>query len=144
MNSVIGDYEAFFSLQLARLSELKLRPVVAFELEFYLLDPKRTADGGPQPPLSPTTGERDSATQVYAMNDMDAYARVLQDVAEACAAQDIPAAAMSSEYAPGQFEINLQHLDDPLLAADHAVLFKRAVKRTGHGGLRFNPWQRSI
>ncbi len=113
---------------LERLTELKLRPVVAFELEFYLVDRERTADGAPQPPLSPVTGQRDSATQVYAMNDMDAYAPFLQEVAEACAVQDIPTGAMSSEYAPGQFEINLEHLDDPLLAADHAVLFKRAVK----------------
>ncbi len=74
------------------------------------------------------TGQRESATQVYAMNDMDAYALFLQEVAETCAEQDIPTGAMSSEYAPGQFEINLEHLDDPLLAADHAVLFKRAVK----------------
>ncbi len=113
---------------LARLSELKLRPVVAFELEFYLVDRARTEGGAPQPPISPMTGQRESETQVYAMNDVDAYAAFLQEVGDACAAQDIPCGAISSEYAPGQFEINLQHLDDPLLAADHAVLFKRAVK----------------
>ena len=113
---------------LARFAELKLRPVVAFELEFYLVDRQRAQGGAPQPPISPVTGARDRETQVYAMNDVDAYAAVLQDVAEACAAQDIPCGAISSEYAPGQFEINLQHLDDPLTAADHAVLFKRAVK----------------
>jgi glutamine synthetase len=33
-----------------------------------------------------------------------------------------------SEYAPGQFEVNLHHVDDPALACDHAVLLKRAVK----------------
>jgi glutamine synthetase len=113
---------------LARLAELKLRPVVAFELEFYLVDRERAAGGQPQPPISPMTGARESETQVYAMNDVDAYAGFLQEVGEACAAQDIPCGAISSEYAPGQFEINLQHLDDPLMAADHAVLFKRAVK----------------
>jgi glutamine synthetase len=36
--------------------------------------------------------------------------------------------AVSAEYAPGQYEINLMHGPDPLLAADQAVLFKRAVK----------------
>jgi glutamine synthetase len=113
---------------LARFAELKLRPVVAFELEFYLVDRERVAAGAPQPPLSPVTGQRDRETQVYAMNDVDAYAAVLQDVFEACADQDIPCGAISSEYAPGQFEINLHHLEDPLLAADHAVMFKRAVK----------------
>ncbi|MDX1423976.1 MAG: glutamine synthetase family protein [Kiloniellales bacterium] len=113
---------------LARLKELEVRPVVAFELEFYLVDRERAAGGAPQPPASPATGRRGSETQVYAMTDVDAYGAVLQDIAEACAAQGIPCGAISSEYAPGQFEINLQHLEDPLLAADHAVLFKRAVK----------------
>ena len=62
------------------------------------------------------------------MNDLDAFALFLDQVDAACAVQDIPTGAISSEYAPGQFEINLQHIDDPLLAADHAVLFKRAVQ----------------
>jgi glutamine synthetase len=113
---------------LARLAELKLRPVVAFELEFYLIDRERAEDGAPQPPVSPMTGRRDRETQVYAMSNVDAYATILQEIVEACAAQDIPCGAISSEYAPGQFEINLHHLEDPLLAADHAVMFKRVVK----------------
>ncbi len=62
------------------------------------------------------------------MNEVDAYADLLEEVREACAVQDVPTGAMSAEYAPGQFEINLQHLDDPLLAADHCVMFKRIVK----------------
>ncbi|MCH7796613.1 MAG: glutamine synthetase, partial [Proteobacteria bacterium] len=112
----------------ARFAELDLRPVVAFELEFYLVDRERRPDGAPQPPVSPVTGARDRGTQVYGMAEIDAFAALLDDVAEACAAQDIPSSAISAEYAPGQFEINLQHVADPLLAADHCVLFKRAVK----------------
>ena len=113
---------------LERVHALGLTPVVAFELEFYLVDRERAPGGAPQPPISPLTGVRDAATQVYGMNEMDAYAAFLREVGEACAVQDVPSGAMSSEYAPGQFEINLQHLDDPLLAADHCVLFKRIVK----------------
>ncbi len=113
---------------LERVHALGLTPVVAFELEFYLVDRERAPGGAPQPPISPLTGVRDAATQVYGMNEMDAYAPFLREVCEACAVQGVPSGAMSSEYAPGQFEINLQHLDDPLLAADHCVLFKRIVK----------------
>lgn len=112
----------------ARLEALGLRPVVAFELEFYLIDPQRTPTGSPQPPLSPLSGARDSGTQVYGMAEVNAYAAVLEDIAKACAAQEIPTGAVTAEYAPGQFEINLQHVDDPLRAADHCVMFKRAVK----------------
>ena len=35
-----------------------------------------------------------------------------------------------SEFSRGQFETNLHHVDDPLLAADHAILLRRAVRET--------------
>ncbi|MFQ5773921.1 MAG: glutamine synthetase family protein [Kiloniellaceae bacterium] len=111
-----------------RLRNLDLRPVVAFELEFYLIDRERADGGAPQPPVSPLSGRRDRGTQVYGMVEVDAYGDLLDDIAKACEAQDVPTGAISAEYAPGQFEINLQHVDDPLLAADHCVMFKRAIK----------------
>ncbi len=111
-----------------RFRGLGLSPVVAFELEFYLIDRTRGAEGAPQPPVSPLTGERDAATQVYGMAEVDAYAALLDEATAACAAQDIPTTAITAEYAPGQFEINLSHVPDPVRAADHCVLFKRAVK----------------
>ena len=42
--------------------------------------------------------------------------------------QGIPADAAISENGAGQFEINMRHVDDPLRAADDAVLFKRLVR----------------
>lgn len=111
-----------------RFGELGLRPVVAFELEFYLIDAQRVQGYIPQPPVSPLTGQRDDATQVYGMADVDAFDEFLEEVTRACAMQDVPTGAISAEYAPGQFEINLGHVADPLMAADHCVLFQRAVK----------------
>ncbi len=113
---------------LARVAELKLRPVVAFELEFYLIDRKRGLGGAPRPPRSPVTGQRDQATQVYGMAAVDDFSDFLEEVTRACSTQGVQIGATSSEYAAGQFEINLQHLDDPLKAADHCVMFKRAVQ----------------
>jgi glutamine synthetase len=112
----------------ARFAELKLKPVVACELEFYLIDQARDAAGGPQPPISPVTGLREWSTQVLSMQDLDVYGAVLDGTVAACAAQGLPATSALSEYAPGQFEINLNHTDDPVAAGDHAVLFKRAVR----------------
>jgi glutamine synthetase len=111
-----------------RFAELDLTPVVAFELEFYLLDRQRLEGGAPQPPLSPTTGARESGTQVYGMNEIESFAGLLEDITEACRVQALSTGAVSAEYAPGQFEINLNHLDDPMLAADQCVMFKRVVK----------------
>jgi glutamine synthetase len=52
----------------------------------------------------------------------------LADLDAICIAQNIPAGAALSEFSPGQFEVNLHHVDDPVLACDHAVLLKRAIK----------------
>lgn len=111
-----------------RLHDLGLKPVVAFELEFYLVDKERTSERGPQPPLNPLTRQREGATQVYGMDVVDAYGTILQEIVEACEIQGVPTGAITAEYAPGQFEINLRHVDDPLGAADDCVLFKRAVR----------------
>jgi glutamine synthetase len=62
------------------------------------------------------------------MADVDAFDTVLEEITRACAAQGVPTGAISAEYAPGQFEINLGHVADPLMAADHCVLFQRVVK----------------
>ena len=50
------------------------------------------------------------------------------DITQTCAAQDIPADTLIAEHAPGQYEINLNHVPDACLAADQAVLMKRAIK----------------
>jgi glutamine synthetase len=118
-----------------RLSEHGLTAVVAIELEFYLFDRERDADRRPQPPLSPVTGVRDNDTQVYGLIELDDYQGLVDDITSIAARQGIPATTAVAEYAPGQFEINLQHVADPLLACDHALLLKRVIKgvATNHG-----------
>ncbi len=113
---------------LGRFGELGLTPVVACELEFYLIDRERTAEGAPQPPCSPYSGRRDWSTQVLSLDDLDARRQVLSEASAALEAQGVPVTSSLSEYAPGQFEINLHHLDDAQAACDHAMLMKRAVR----------------
>jgi len=105
-----------------------LTPVVALELEFYLIDRLRDDHAPPIPAVSPVTGARQATTQVYGLDELDDFEAVLDGIANACRLQGIPAMTASAEYAPGQFEINLTHEADPVAAADHAVLLKRAVK----------------
>lgn len=114
-----------------RFSELGLTPVSAFELEFYLID-QENITGRPQPPRSPMSGKRPNSVQVYSMDDLDEYAEFLQDVIEAAHEQDIPADAIVAESAPGQFEVNLHHVDDPVVACDHNVLLKRVIKNVAY------------
>ncbi|MCL6414198.1 glutamine synthetase family protein [Aestuariirhabdus sp. Z084] len=116
------------SKMLERFKALKLRPVVAVELEFYLLDKEFSNENTPQPPLSPVTGKRENNTQVYSIDDLDDYAEFLEDVINSAQQQGIPADTIIAEYAPGQFEVNLHHIDDPLTACDHGLLLKRVIK----------------
>jgi glutamine synthetase len=107
---------------------LKFTPVVALEMEFYLIDRERTAQGTPQPPLSPATGMRDQQTQVYGINELDAYDTLLDAIIKTAEQQQIPASSMIAEYAPGQYEINLKHQPDPFAACDYVVLLKRLIR----------------
>ena len=108
--------------------ELGLTPVVAVELEFYLLDAALDAQGRPQVARNPATGERNHSTQVYYIQDLDDYRGFTDEVSAACQAQGIPADTAVAEYAPGQFEINLRHRADALKACDDALMLKRAIK----------------
>lgn len=142
------DREPFFADPrhvLARILErlrtdFGLNPVVALELEFYLIDRARAPGAPPVPPTSPTTGLHESTTQVYGMQELDDYATFLNDVAATCEAQDIPADTAVAEYAPAQYEINLHHVDDAMQACDHALRLKRVIKQMA----RQNGWLASF
>ena len=105
-----------------------LTPVVACELEFYLLDAQRTADGGVTLPASRFTGARPSLHAVYGLPEVEDAAPFLRELWDACDEQNIPLEGVISEYAPGQLELTLKHRPDALHAADDAVLYKRTAK----------------
>lgn len=120
---------------LARFAELELTPTVAAELEFFVFDRERTARGAPQPPLVPGTNIRETSVSVYGIEDLDRYRTFLDDIMAGAKVQNVPATTASSEHAPGQFEINLQHQSDARRAADHAIFLKQIVKNAAklHG-----------
>jgi glutamine synthetase len=105
-----------------------LTPVAACELEYYLVDARRAADGGLALAPSRFSGERPSLHQVYGLPEIEEAAPFLRDLWAACDAQDVPLEGAISEYAPGQIELTLKHKADALRAADDAVMYKRAAK----------------
>jgi glutamine synthetase len=109
------------------LRDMGLKPVMATELEFYLVE----HDGErfqPKMPRIPGSERPQPGLQYAMMEDLYEVDDFLSDLDAICIAQNIPAGAALSEFSPGQFEVNLHHVDDPVLACDHAVLLKRAVK----------------
>jgi glutamine synthetase len=109
------------------LKDMGLHPVMATELEFYLVRHDGTTFV-PRLPTIPGSNLPQNGTQYSCFEDLDDVEPFLIDLDKFCNAQNIPAGAALSEYSPGQFEVNLNHVDDPALACDHAILLKRAVK----------------
>lgn len=123
-----GDPRHVLARVLDRFHRLNLRPVVALEFEFYLVDRERDARGQPQPPRSPLTGRREFRTQINSMTDLSDWSSLLATIESTCRAQGITTTSSLAEYGPGQFEVNLPHHADALLACDEALRFKRAVR----------------
>ena len=123
-----GDPRHALERVLARFAALGLTPVMAVELEFYFVDRERTPEGNAQPPRQPLSGRREDKTQINSMAELDQYSALLMAIDDAARAQELPAGTVLAEYGPGQFEVNLHHVDDALLACDHAIRLKRLVK----------------
>ena len=102
-----------------------LNPVVATEMEFYLID-----DSGKEirQPKSPRSGKRRAGADILSLRALDAFDIFFNDLYDACELMDIPAEAAISEVGLGQFEVNLMHVPDALKAADDAWLFKMLVR----------------
>jgi glutamine synthetase len=111
-----------------RFAEDGLTPVVACELEYYLVDARRTPSGKVQLPQSQQTGDRPAQHQVYGLRELEEASPFLRDLWAAADAMGVPLEGAISEYAPGQLELTLKHHADALRAADDAVLYKRAAK----------------
>ncbi len=110
-----------------RLKADGLHPVMAVELEFYLLDKHRDVNGRPQPAVQ-MNGVRPEAPQVYGVYELEQVQPFLDDLYAACEAQGLPVRTAISEYAPGQLELTLEHRFDALQAVDEGLRYKRLVK----------------
>jgi glutamine synthetase len=108
----------------ARFEPLGLTPVAAVELEFCLLDGRPGRESGPGVPTAPEL----ETGAVYGLEPLDAEDDFLARLESWCAVQELAVKSAVSEYAPGQLEVNLGHVADPLRAADQAFLLKRAIK----------------
>ncbi|MDA5095674.1 glutamine synthetase family protein [Aliiroseovarius sp. KMU-50] len=97
-------------------------PVLATELEYYLIQPRANDE---EPPIAP---DRSPNAQNYDLEVLERMQDVLDDIVAASAIQGLATDTLIAEYGPGQFEVNFHHTDDVMLAADTALLFKRLVR----------------
>lgn len=122
------DCRYILSLLMERFSKLGLTPVVATEMEFYLLLREDDKLGRPGHTQVDRVGGSLAAGNTYSVEVMTEMAALMHDIRDACSLQGLPVDTLIKESAPSQYEINLHHTADALVAADHAVMLKRAIK----------------
>ncbi|MDT8322368.1 MAG: glutamine synthetase family protein, partial [Xanthomonadales bacterium] len=105
-----------------------LTPVCAPELEFYLFREGRDGNGHPIIPASRANGECRIGGQLYSTELMQENAELMHEIRDACERMSVPLDGLLKELAPGQYELNLHHVADPLHAADSAQLLKQVIK----------------
>lgn len=105
-----------------------LTPVLAVELEFYLVDPRRARDGRVRPARPDYSRDTPRNVEVYGLRELDDFRPFFDALYAATDVQDLPLESAISEFAPGQFELTLRHKPDALRACDDAIMYKRLVK----------------
>jgi glutamine synthetase len=122
-----GEPRVILNRVVNKLKANNLFPTVAFELEFYLTHKNLDSNGCLQKPVNTFNGRQDT-NATLSIDRLDNFSDVLREISECCAAQGIVSTAISAEIGAGQFEINLNHSNDPLKAADEVIQYKRIIQ----------------
>jgi glutamine synthetase len=101
-------------------------PVIAPEMEFYLVQVEPDEDIPLQPPVG-RTRRTEAGMQSFSMDSVNEYDEVFDDMYDWCEQQGIPIDTLIHEMGTAQMEINLDH-GDPLSRADQVFRFKRTVR----------------
>ncbi|WP_112874340.1 glutamine synthetase family protein [Paracoccus endophyticus] len=102
------------------------RPIVAPEMEFFLVARNIDPNQPIQPPMG-RTGRRAAAKQAYSLSAVDEYGKVIDDIYDFAEAQGFEIDGILQEGGAGQVEINLAH-GDPVQLADQIFYFKRLIR----------------
>jgi len=121
----MGDPRHVLKQVVARFQETGWRPVVAAELEFSLV----TWDHGtPNHTCPAPAGGTPVGGNTYGLDVLNNHYEMIEDIRQACELQDLPFDGIVKESAPSQYEINMQHVDNPVLAAKQVIQMKRLIK----------------
>jgi glutamine synthetase len=101
-------------------------PVVAPEIEFYLVKPNKDPDYPLEPP-SGRSGRPESARQSYSIAAVNEFDDLFDDIYDFSEAQELEIDTLIHEEGAAQMEINLRH-GDPLVLADQVFQFKRTIR----------------
>ncbi len=106
--------------------EKGLQPVVAPEVEFYLVKPNIDPDYPLEPPVG-RSGRQETVRQSYSMDAVNEFEALFEEIYDFCETQNVEIDTLVHEQGAAQVEINFLH-GDPLLLADQVFLFKRTAR----------------
>jgi glutamine synthetase len=101
-------------------------PVVAPELEFYLVARNTDPDIPLKPPIG-RSGRAETSRQAYSIDAVNEFDPLFEDVYSYCEKMELNVDTLIHEVGAGQMEINFFH-DHPLGLADEVFFFKRTVR----------------
>jgi glutamine synthetase len=110
----------------AQYSRLGMRPVVAPEIEFYLVRKNPDPDYPLVPPVG-RTGRPIGGGQGYSIAGVNEFDELIDDIYHFSEAQGLEIDTLIHEEGAGQLEINLRH-GDPVELADQVFMFKRTIR----------------
>jgi len=110
----------------AAYDRIGLRPVVAPEIEFYLVH----KNPDPDYPLTPPVGRSGRAIgggAGYSIAGVNEFDELIDDIYHFSESQGLEIDTLIHEEGAGQLEINLRH-GDPVELADQVFMFKRTIR----------------
>ncbi len=110
-----------------------LRPVVAPEIEFYLVKTNTNPDLRLEPPVG-RSGRAVAGGQGYSIAGINEFDELIDDIYHFSEGQGLEIETLIHEEGAAQLEINLHH-GDPVALADQVFLFKRTIREVAlkHG-----------
>ncbi len=107
-----------------------LRPVIAPEVEFYLVSRNIDPDFELCPPEG-RSGRPESSRLSYSIDAVAEFEDFVQDMYDFAEAQELQVDTLIHENGTAQMEMNFEH-GDALALADQVFVFKRTVRETAH------------
>lgn len=107
------------------------KPVVAPEIEFYLVSKNVDPDYPLVPPIG-RSGRQIQSGQSYSIAGVNEFDELIDDIYDFSDAQGLEIDTLIHEEGAAQLEINLRH-GDPLELADQVFMFKRTIREAALG-----------
>lgn len=110
-----------------------LQPIIAPEVEFYLVERNTDADYPLRPPVG-RSGRPERARQSYSIDAVNEFDPLFEDMYDFAEAMELDLDTLIHESGAAQMEVNFAHAD-ALSRADQVCLFKRMMREVAmrHG-----------